>query len=403
MYYDINGNIINDNIESLITGSKIKASTQFYFTGANADSYGDLGIVVAVSDGDTYYCNFAPSTNDMANPKMLQSMPKEFYEAITIGVDLIIGEDGGYTAKSDGAIFFPIVFTKGSTAENYLANGNYSTRIVQNIPFETVDAYYSLNYAENIVFNALSPLSLSTMLKNFSDLHGANVCVIGDSLVEQSAGNAIGATANDYGFKIGTKNGYGWMSRIARKYNIAYYTHGYGMQCWWSNTDRPNGGTKAVKSLLEWRDSTNSDCPNFDIFILNLGTNDIWSWASYFGEYSDVADETTQNTVSAMRYVVETIQSNFPSARIIVILPCMRNNNGLELDKQKEYRELAKQVLSDYSVEWIDMYTESGIIASMLNPNDFVHLASVNDDNSYNNDKESVRRYSKAIERKLIA
>lgn len=380
--FDIHGQRIDNHAAAggIVDATKVKSSQQWFFTGASSSAYGTFGQVIACQAGETFYWNGALATNgSYTTPRMLSVLPNanSIYDtSVTVGEALTANADGGYTATSDGAMFFPREFTNGSTAENRSWDC-----IIVNAP---VDAYYAKNFPENYVINTPpSPLTLCGIMANFIPMIGKKVAILGDSLSEQSAGYSPGA--DGYGFYKGTYDHDGWFSRIARKYNMDYRVHGYGMQWWYVTSDRSLGGVKAVNSLIE-------SAYNPDYVILEYGTNDIWSGT--LGEATDTADAAATSTVGAMRYCIETLQSQLPSAKILVIMPCMRN--GKDNDA---YYDLITPILNEYGVARVNMACESGIVASMMN-SDGVHLALF--DNGYDNTTEAVARYSRCLESAML-
>lgn len=181
------------------------------------------------------------------------------------------------------------------------------------------------------------------------NLFQKNIALMGDSLTEQSSL---------------------WFTRITSKYFMNTRIEGHGNQRWWSNTQLPNGAVTQVDNLV-----ASDFSPDF--IVLEFGTNDIWQSPTLFGEYTDTADKTVAKTVPAMRYCIETLQSNYPDAKILVLMPNLRNNNGLEPEAQKTYRELANAVLDDYGIFRWDMYKYAGIVKSMMAA-DGVHMCALN-------------------------
>lgn len=362
---------------------KVRSSQQWFFTGANSSAYGTLGQVIACKTGETFYWDGVFATNgSYTTPRMLSALPNgdSIYDtSVTVGEALTANDDGGYSATTDGAVFFPREFINGSTAEN-----RSWVNIILNAP---VDGYYAKTYPDNYVVSSPSPLTLSGIMANFIPLIGKKAAIIGDSLSEQSAGH--GNAANDsYGFSQGRYIEEGWFARIARKYNMDYRVHGKGMQWWYCTSDRPNGGVKAVNSLIE-----SGYAP--DYIVLEYGTNDIWTGS--LGEATDSANAEATSTVGALRYCIETLQAQLPSAKIIVVMPCMR---GVNEERQNSYYELIKPILREYGVRCVDMLGNAGIVKSMMNA-DGVHLATF-DTNHYNQHTEAVARYSRCLESEML-
>lgn len=381
-----------DGVNGIFDTTEVVTSNQFWFTGKDSSTFGTIGQVMACKAGERFFWNGSLATNGgHTKPKLLPHLPDtaSIYDtSITIGAEVTENEDGSYTATADGAIFFPAVFQSGSTVESYIANnyaylGGGNWFIFKGVK---IDPYYVKNFPVNHVFNTSpSPLDLAGMLKNYIPMVGAKVAVLGDSLSEQSAGYAVGA-ADSYGFRAGTYDSYGWFSRIARKYGMDYRVHGYGMQWWYCTDARPNGGVKAVNSLIE-----SGYVP--DYIIMEYGTNDIWTGT--LGGANDTANAGATSTVGALRYCIETLQSAFPAAKILVVMPCMRNG-----EDNNAYYELVVPILHEYGVAHVDMAYESGIVLSMMN-SDGVHLA-IPITGGYDNTTEAVVRYSRCLESVML-
>lgn len=205
----------------------------------------------------------------------------------------------------------------------------------------------------------------------YPNLYQKNIALMGDSLTEQSSL---------------------WFTRIASKYYMTTRIEGHGNQRWWSNTQQPNGAVTQVDNLV-----ASNFTPNF--IVLEFGTNDIWQSPTLFGEYTDTADKTVAKTVPAMRYCIETLQSNYPDAKILVLMPNLRNNNGLEPEAQKTYRELANAVLDDYGIFRWDMYKYAGIVKSMMAA-DGVHMCVLQ--GNYFVPQEALYKYSDAFGTALL-
>lgn len=390
--YDIYGRKLDGGAAGggIFAADAVETSNQFWFAGTSASAYGTLGQVMACKAGEEFFWNgiFATS-GSYKTPRMLSALPNaaSIYDtSVNIGTEVPVNEDGGYTATADGAVFFPAQFTTGTTAENRIANGyttiGAGTWFIQK--GARIDPYFAMNFAANHVFRVdPSPLDLAGMLKNYIPMIGKKAAILGDSLSEQSAGYT--GSFDSYGFKRGLYNHEGWFSRIARKYSMDYRVHGYGMQWWYCTSGRPNGGVKAVNSLID-------SGYDPDYVILEYGTNDIWSGS--LGAATDPVHAAATSTVGALRYCIETLQAELPSAKLLVLMPCMRNGRSND-----DYYQLVGPILDGYGVARVNMAYESGIVAGMMN-SDGVHLALAN--NGYDNTTEAVARYSRAVESAML-
>lgn len=377
----------------IFDATEVIAFNQFWFTGKDSAAWGNVGQVMACKAGERLFWNGNLNTGGGSKtPVMLSALPNgnSIYDtSVTVGAELTADADGGYTAIADGAVFFPALWSNGSTAEVYINNGY--VYLGGGNWFVTkggkIDPYFLRNFQSNHIFGVNpSPFDLCGILKNFIPMIGKKVAVLGDSLSEQSAGYSPGV--DSYGFYEGTYSHDGWFSRIARKYNMDYRVHGYGMQWWYCTSGRPNGGVKAVNSLIE-------SGYNPDYVILEYGTNDIWSGS--LGEAVDGPNAAATSTVGALRYCIETLQARLPSAKIIVVMPCMR---GVNDSKQNTYYDLVRPILREYGVRHVDMLGDSGIVRSMMN-SDGVHLATF-ENNQYSQHTEAVARYSRCLESEML-
>ena len=419
------GAITTDKLaDAAVTMKKIGigTSTEYenipYFTGTSpgvgtSAVYGTFGQIIPVKPGKTYYCSFELSTQNITKVQILSAMPEKQYGALT-GVlgTLDASDDGAYTIPSDltnaKAAFFPIKFyfmqnyddeQSGIDALNNGTTRVNATRsagnVIQDVPFDVIPSYYGRKQAASMLVDTdKNQVLYASLYAAVSDLVGARVAVLGDSLTEQSAGGRNKGIMD--GIADGEYYGDGWFTRIARKYLIKWYCKGYGMQWWYSTDARPNGATKQVRDLID-------GTADYDYIILEYGTNDILS--GKLGTANDEASETATTTVGAIKWCIEQLQARFPSARIIVIMPCLHNGtDGAAPAKQTTYIDLVDPILRGYSVRRVYMADDSGITKAMMDK-DGIHLRNpyvVNDITYYTNDTEAVRRYSKCLEAEML-
>lgn len=243
-------------------------------------------------------------------------------------------------------------------------NGNFSSDEV-----ETYSSYIDVNYmGDSLADKVTTPAVVGAA---YPHLYRKKIAALGDSLLEWSNK---------------------WVMQSANRYQMESYIRGVGSQYWFCNSSRPNGAVYQVDTLVA------SDFVP-DIVILEYGTNDVWSASGSFGTYETPAAQDATTSVGAMRYCIEKLQSTYPDCKILVILPMIRNNNGLEPTAQTTFRALAKQVLADYSVQWVDMYETSGIVYAMMNP-DGIHLMKV--EGWYRVEGTGLYKYADRVERALI-
>lgn len=243
-----------------------------------------------------------------------------------------------------------------------------------------------------------------------SKLVGAKVAVLGDSLTEQSACSFITSAYNDRwmenvlrdtartGDDGKTYKGSGWFALIARKYKIKWWCAGHGAQWWYSTTERPNGATAMVRKLIDGTDE-------FDYIVLEYGTNDILSGYTHIGTAADEASETATTSCGAIKWCIEQLQTRFPEASIVVILPNIHSGaNGEAPATQQAYLDAVIPILKKYSVRYVNMAEDSGIVKSMMYT-DGVHLrwpVVRGGVTYYTNDTPAVRKFSKCLEAELL-
>ena len=399
-----------------------------YFCGAvgtGAQVYGSIGVVVPCKAGDTIYCTFNMSTSGAyQKPQLLAALPENQYGAIApIGTIEKDDTTKAYTVPASAttakAMYLPQNFVgipaaNNGSAEDALAwinktMGTDGRWCAQNVPFEDYDAWYQTAQAELFdIDESCNKLMYASLYQAVSKLVGAKVAVLGDSLTEQSACSFITSAYNDrwmenacrdvtYSGDNGkTYKGSGWFALIARKYKIKWWCAGHGMQWWYSTTARPNGATAMVRKLIDGTDE-------FDYIVLEYGTNDILSGS--IGSADDAASETATTSCGAIKWCIEQLQTRFPEASIVVILPNIHSGaNGEAPAAQQTYLDTVVPILKQYGVRRVNMAEDSGIVKSMMST-DGIHLrkAVVSGGTTYyTNDTPAVRKFSKCLEAELL-
>lgn len=403
-----------------------------YFCGAvgtGAQVYGSLGVVVPCKAGDTIYTTITVPTNASWNvPKILTAFPENQYgdiASITLENLAVNNDTKQYAIGADKttakALYIPQIFNaipaaNNGSVEDALAwinktMGTDGKWCAQNVPFTELDAWYQTAQTELFdIDESCNKLMYASLYQAVSKLVGAKVAVLGDSLTEQSACSFITSAYNDRwmenvlrdtaltGDDGKTYKGSGWFALIARKYKIKWWCAGHGMQWWYSTTERPNGATAMVRKLIDGTDE-------FDYIILEYGTNDILSGYTHIGTAADEASETATTSCGAIKWCIEQLQTRFPEASIVVILPNIRNGaNGEAPAAQQTYLDTVVPILKKYGVRRVNMAEDSGIVKSMMST-DGVHLrkAVVSGGTTYyTNDTPAVRKFSKCLEAELL-
>ena len=151
-----------------------------------------------------------------------------------------------------------------------------------------------------------------------------------------------------------------------------------------------------VRKLIDGTDE-------FDYIVLEYGTNDILSGS--IGSADDAASETAATSCGAIKWCIEQLQTRFPEASIVVILPNIHSGaNGEAPAAQQTYLDTVVPILKKYGVRRVNMAEDSGIVKSMM-CTDGVHLrkAVVSGGTTYyTNDTPAVRKFSKCLEAELL-
>ena len=359
-------------------------------------------------------------------PQLLAALPENQYGAIApIGTIEKDDTTKAYTvpesATTAKAMYLPQNFVGIPAANNgsvedalaWINNtmGTDGSKCAQNVPFEDYDAWYQTAQAELFdIDESCNKLMYASLYQAVSKLVGAKVAVLGDSLTEQSACSFITSAYNDRwmenvlrdtartGDDGKTYKGSGWFAMIARKYKIKWWCAGHGAQWWYSTTERPNGATAMVRKLIDGTDE-------FDYIVLEYGTNDILSGYTHIGTAADEASETATTSCGAIKWCIEQLQTRFPEASIVVILPNIHSGaNGEAPATQQAYLDAVVPILKKYSVRYVNMAEDSGIVKSMMYT-DGVHLrwpVVRGGVTYYTNDTPAVRKFSKCLEAELL-
>lgn len=417
------------SVEKLGYGKHVYGSKPYFCNsvGSGAASFGSIGVVVPCKAGDTIYCTFNMSTSGAyQKPQLLAALPENQYGAIApIGTIEKDDTTKAYTvpesATTAKAMYLPQSFNaipaaNNGSVEDALAwinktMGTDGKWCAQNVPFEDYDAWYQTAQAELFdIDESCNKLMYASLYQAVSKLVGAKVAVLGDSLTEQSACSFITSAYNDRwmenvlrdtaltGDDGKTYKGSGWFAMIARKYKIKWWCAGHGAQWWYSTTERPNGATAMVRKLIDGTDE-------FDYIVLEYGTNDILSGYTHIGTAADEASETATTSCGAIKWCIEQLQTRFPEASIVVILPNIRSGaNGEAPATQQAYLDAVVPILKKYGVRRVNMAEDSGIVKSMMYT-DGVHLrwpVVRGGVTYYTNDTPAVRKFSKCLEAELL-
>ena len=419
------------SVEKLGYGQHIHGSKPYFCNsvGSGEASFGSIGVVVPCKAGDTIYTTITVPTNASWNvPKILTAFPENQYgdiASITLENLAVNNDTKQYAIGADKTTakalyipwnFIPIPAANNGSVEDALAwinktMGTDGKWCAQNVPFEDYDAWYQTAQAELFdIDESCNKLMYASLYQAVSKLVGAKVAVLGDSLTEQSACSFITSAYNDRwmenvlrdtaltGDDGKTYKGSGWFALIARKYKIKWWCAGHGAQWWYSTTARPNGATAMVRKLIDGTDE-------FDYIVLEYGTNDILSGYTHIGTAEDEASETATTSCGAIKWCIEQLQTRFPEASIVVILPNIHSGaNGESPAMQQTYLDTVVPILKKYGVRRVNMAEDSGIVKSMMYT-DGVHLRNAvvsGGVTHYTNDTPAVRKFSKCLEAELL-
>lgn len=419
------------SVEKLGYGKHIPGSKPYFCgaVGTGAQVFGSIGVVVPCKAGDIIYTSITVPTNVAWNvPKILTAFPENQYgdiASITLENLAVNNNTKQYAIGADKttakALYIPQNFNAIPAANNgsvedalaWINNamGTDGRWCAQNVPFTELDAWYQTAQTELFdIDKSCNKLMYASLYQAVSKLVGAKVAVLGDSLTEQSACSFITSAYNDRwmenvlrdtaltGDDGKTYKGSGWFALIARKYKIKWWCAGHGAQWWYSTTERPNGATAMVRKLIDGTDE-------FDYIVLEYGTNDILSGYTHIGTAADEASETATTSCGAIKWCIEQLQTRFPEASIVVILPNIRSGaNGESPAMQQTYLDAVVPILKKYGVRRVNMAEDSGIVKSMMST-DGVHLrwpVVSNNITHYTNDTPAVRKFSKCLEAELL-
>lgn len=400
------------NFEKLAFGVASVDASSAYFTGSGlgvggTKVYGVHGKMVPCKAGDTLYINFPlDSIGTITSVQLLASVPSAQYGALTNVVGTLDAKDDGVYTIPDGlsvvCAFFPILYAsrRDYTDEQAAIDalnavyGKASKYQVQQQPFDILNTWYNkVQKASFIIDDDYNKTLFASLFAAVSDMVGASVCILGDSITYQSAADFTtnGANISDQKWTDCAYDGYGWYCRIARKYMQTFKLKGNSGCMWYGET-----------SCLEDVKTIVAEGVAYDYIILEYGTNDIS--LGRFGTADDVANSEATNTVQAIRYCIESLQTAFPASKIIVIMPCIRNSDGSAPSRQEGYYALIDPIIKSYGVRRVYMAYDSGIVFGM-GDDDGVHLKRpyvVNGITYYTNDTEAVKRYSRCLEAEML-
>lgn len=395
-----------------------KIETKYHGVGmqSNGANFGLAGVLVKVKAGDSITVNFTPRSLSNATPAVGVAciLSTEYSDKETWLYSEYLSEVKGKSlyaftdVPQDNVYTVPSNLTDAKTLLFYTEYGAWEGIVLTRYPttankksfvFEgetEVSPWFHDEQAVNYIVSADSNKTLFwSLYQSVSGLVNANILVLGDSITETVAkdvnANALQGNRPYYGN--------GFITRIARKYNMTCDITGVSSSRWF-----PTSGKNSCVDMVNAVCFPDGDAPSADKYnyiIIEYGTNDILFRPNGYGSISDTASSTADcSTVSAIRYCIESLQATFPYAKILVVMPFMRDPTAQA--NQAAYITIADQVLDEYGVKRCYPRTQAGITSSMLST-DGIHLHvkdSENDDPDLL--AEGVKRLSECIEGALL-
>ena len=297
----------------------------------------------------------------------------------------------GYAEVDDNYDVSQDTYEYPTTAEIWTTSGG------EEEPESDFSKWYKDNQTDNFVIGSnYNKTFFWSLFQAVSGMVNANCLVLGDSLTEISAKDVnINSSQGNRPYY-----GYGWFTRIARKYNMTCDIYGRSSARWWTQESGGSTQHSCCTDVAAICADTSLDADNYQYIIIEYGTNDIWFGHDNFGTLADVASNAVHTTtVSAVRYCIESLQTKFTGAKIIVIMPTIIKDNLQEY--QKNYYTIIDQVLDEYGIKRVYPRYEAGITLAMMR-DDGVHLDKW-ENNTHINNVEAVKRFSECLEGGMLS
>lgn len=405
-----------------------------WYIGEGGNSWS--GLLLKCKAGDTIYTNFAPATALSKSIWVLDNYPEgnsySYTDTSTVGGShalAVYSNDVVETEYHDGSdrvkwrkftIPAELTDTQAVFVTAYFGlprDYTDSECVVSTHSFDELPAYYVRHQNASFVMDAnISMTWQQGMNADLSRMYGANVLVLGDSICMMSAYDSnhmynAGMTVDSGGVWTCGKGkmygGYGYYSRIARKYGQTFTTRGRSNARWWQQgSATPSTPYSCVYDVREICADESLAHDEYDYIVLAYGTNDIMFRPSGFGELTDTASDVNDtSTVSAIRYCIESLQAKFDTAAIVVIMPTLMLQS-YQAD-QDAYIALTEQVFREYGVKCCYPRYDAGITPPMI-CGDGIHLDyrayydPDKTDKTSDNNNEGVARYSRCLEAAML-
>lgn len=137
-----------------------------------------------------------------------------------------------------------------------------------------------------------------------------------------------------------------------------------------------NGQTMAYQKKITstWELGKNIDYKDYDLITIFIGTND-FRYHKPLGKIESINSNTLNDKtfIGAYQLLLNKIKSSNPDAKIILITPLQRVDDGFDIHHFNEennqlidYVNAIKKVANLYSLPVIDLYAESGITSDNI-------------------------------------
>lgn len=381
----------------------------------NGERFGLAGVLLKVDAGDRVKVNFSPRSLSVAVPfagvaGVLQLkysdksvwLSSEYGSQISRHVLHTFSEepsDKVYEVPSnlEGDLCILFYTEYGNWNDVALARSTYTAQKKSFVIEGKTDVspWFHDTQAESYLVSSQSNKVLFwSLYQAVSGLVNANMLVLGDSITETVAKDTV--ANNLQGNRPYYGNGF--ITRIARKYNMTCDITGVSSSRWF-----PTSGKNSCVDMVKAVCFPEGDAPASDKYkyiIIEFGTNDILFRPNGYGSVSDTASsEQDCSTVSAIRYCIESLQATFPFAKILVVMPFMRKADA-QTDQQR-YITLADQVLDEYGVKRVYPRTQAGITSALM-CSDGIHLHKKSDADDPTMLADGIKRLSECIEGGLL-
>ena len=241
--------------------------------------------------------------------------------------------------------------TRAYKQENYDTKHDYDLKVTINSDEEGGTLYintFNSNYIGVKKYNGESIDSLQLANKNIfmqSNLYGKKIIFFGDSI-----------TAN--------KGSWGDADTIRAKYKMTGANYAVGGMTYSVRSDSHD-----TNNIYLRMQSKLSDILDADYICFQGGTNDAFRGAE-LGEMLDENDFTTELSTSTFAGAFEMscrlLRTQVPSAKLLYLvnLKIPRNRN------LKNYVEMAKKICNKYSIQYLDLWNNSGLNPAIESIND---------------------------------